>query len=381
MTTAKINMNTVMFGALAALVVSAGVTGANLARLGHAAFNTTSSGLVWGFPIVVYDYFLLTSTGLALVASLALVFGATNFYAVAKRCVWLALAGFVGGVAALFLELGHPLRALYATPLNFQFHSPLFWKVLFIGAYVILLLVTFNRIHKPGWDRGSARGIGLLMALAALGVTLIAGSVYGMMAMRPFWYGAEVSVVFLVESFLGGLAFAMFFTYLAHGFSQEGMPAKVRALFTGPLPLVFAAVIALHIVFVVSRAITGLWSNADGLQVWNHIARAPLFHFELWIGLLLPLILMAAPGMRAKAGSQALAAALVMLALFIGRYDYIIGGQMVPLFKGSWVPGLIRYVPSLTEWMILLLAISIANVVNAFGERSFNLEAQPADKG
>jgi molybdopterin-containing oxidoreductase family membrane subunit len=381
MATTKLNMNTMMLAALALLAVSGVVAGINLVGVGHAAFNTTSSGLVWGFPIVVYDYFLLTSTGLALVASLALVFGATDFYAVAKRCVWLALAGFIGGVAALFLELGHPLRALYATPLNFQYLSPLFWKVLFIGAYVILLVVTFSRIHRPGWDRGSVRGVGLATLIAALGVTLIAGSVYGMMAMRPFWHGGEVPVVFLVESFLGGLAFAMFFAYLAHGFSQAGMPDKLRALLVGPMPLLFAAVIALHIAFVLSRAITGLWSNADGLEVWNHIARSPLFHFELWVGLVLPLVLMALPGTRTKAGNQTLAAALVMLALFIGRYDYIIGGQLVPLFKGNWVPGLIQYAPSLTEWMILLAAIGIANVVNAYGERSFNLEAQPAERG
>jgi molybdopterin-containing oxidoreductase family membrane subunit len=64
-----------------------------------------------------------------------------------------------------------------------------------------------------------------------------------------------------------------------------------------------------------------------------------------------------------------------MVSLFISRYDYIMGGQLVPLFKGAWAPDLLRYVPSFTEWMLLLLAIFLANVVNAFGERVLGLSS------
>lgn len=34
--------------------------------LGRSVFDTTSYGVFWGLPIVAYDYFLLTSTGLTL---------------------------------------------------------------------------------------------------------------------------------------------------------------------------------------------------------------------------------------------------------------------------------------------------------------------------
>ena len=81
-------------------------------------------------PIIIYDYFLLTSTGLAMVAALTILFGGEAFRPIIKRTVWLALAGLAGGVAVLMLELGHPLLALWVIPTSFAFSSPLYWKML-----------------------------------------------------------------------------------------------------------------------------------------------------------------------------------------------------------------------------------------------------------
>jgi len=379
MTTATVvRPNTVLLVAAIGLLITGGLALSGLMGKGHAALNTNSLGMYWGLSIVVYDFFLLTSTGLAMVASIALVFGARDFAVVAKRCVWLAFAGLVGGVAVLALDLGHPMRALYAIPINFQTASPLFWKVLFVAAYVILLLMLFARLSKPGWTPQSVRGTALATLIAALGVTVIAGGVYGTMTMRPFWSSRDVSVAFLAESMLGGIAFTMFFTYLAYGFNQGAMTPRLKALFTTELPAIFAMAMVVHALFVGSRTVIGLYGNAEGLQVWQHIVRSPLFHIEVWVGLALPLVLMLMEGTRRSGIVQIVASLLVMNSLLISRYDYIIGGQMVPLLKGTWAPELLVYRPSLTEWMLLLTAILLANVVNAYGERSLGLSDEPA---
>ena len=97
---------------------------------------------------------------------------------------------------------------------------------------------------------------------------------------------------------------------------------------------------------------------------------------EVFIGLLLPLFLMLYPGTRTRPGIQILSALLVMNALLISRYEYIIGGQLVPLFKGSWAPELLTYTLSLTEWLLLLVAIFLSNAVNAFGELTLALDKE-----
>ncbi|MGC2857699.1 NrfD/PsrC family molybdoenzyme membrane anchor subunit [Novispirillum sp. DQ9] len=360
-------------------VVCVGFVLSTLGAQGHTAFNTNNDGMFWGLPIVVYDFFLLTSTGLAMTATVGLAMGLKDFAAIAKRCLWLALAGLAGGVLALFLELGHPFRALWAIPFSFQFQSPLYWKVLFVGAYVASLLVLLVKTSRPGWTIQSVRGTAIALLITALAVSMIAGSVFGMMVMRPFWFGGEIPVAFHVESMLGGLAFAVFFTYLAYGFDQSRMPARVQGLFRDRLPFAFSLIISLHAMFVGARTVSGLWTNADGLQVWDVIASSPLFYAEIFIGIALPLVLMLMPSMRAKGNVQILSAVLVMLALFAARYDFIIGGQMVAPFKGSWVDGLLSYTPSMTEWLLLLAAIFLANLVNAAGQRFLNLDQGPAD--
>jgi Ni/Fe-hydrogenase subunit HybB-like protein len=360
-----------LLGAVVGLVLSTGFVLYSLSEQGHAAFNTNSAGIVWGLPIIIYDYFLLTSAGLTMVASIGLVFGVREFEPIARRCFWLALSGLIGGVAVLFLELGYPLRALYAVPLSMQFASPLFWKVLLVGAYTVvllLLLFTMDATRREPSIPGTARPLGALAALLAGAITLVAGSVYGMMAMRPFWFGGEIPVTFLIESVMGAFAFAIFFTYFAYGFRPSRMPVEIRQLFAGPLGTWFAVMIALHFLFHSGRTVTGLWSNAEGMQVWGHMVASPWFHLALWGGIVLPFVLMAVTSLRRNPAIQIVASLLVMVALLVSRYEFIIGGQMVPLFKGSWAPGLLSYVPSATEWALLLVGLFLANSVFWFSE-------------
>jgi len=368
-------VNGVLMAAGLGLIVSAGVALMSLMSEGHAAFNSASSGVTWGLPVAVYVFFVLTSTGLTFVASLAMVFGFKEFYPIAKRCIWLALATLVAGFASLALELGHPLRMIWAIPLNFQYVSPLLWMGVFYAAYMVLLLLKFRKVNDGDWDSSGSRTLGVL----SFGTVVIAhatlGAVFGMMAMRPFWYGPMIPIYFLITAAMSGGAFAILITYVAYG-SQQAMPDKVRSLMTGAMPKVFAVVLGVALLATLSRIANGLWSNADGLQVWQMIVRSPWFWVEM-IAMVAAFYLMVSSGTRNQGTMQLGAALLAIVSLAIGRYEFVIGGQLVPLFKGSWVPGLIDYTPSTTEWMLVLMSVSITFVLYALGERMLNLSATP----
>ena len=363
----------VFWACLVGAIVTSGFVLSQTLTIGSAAFNTTNLGVFWGLPIVVYDTFLLASTGLVFIASLSLVFGFRQFDPIVKRCIWLALAGLVGAVAVLFMELPYPLRALLLSPVNLQFQSPLFWKILLVAVYTILLLALILRLQTVHQVR-EAKVLAIPTLLVAISIALVAGSVYGLMSMRPIWFGGDVPVVFLIESLVGGFAFTVFFTYLAYGFSTRDMPLDLQTLFGGDFGRLFAVVIGLHLLLHAGRAITGLWSNADGLQVWPHLVGQPLWHIGFWGGIVLPLAMMASHGLRQSPIVQIVASVLVLLGLLIARYEFIIGGQLVPLFKGSWAPDLLVYTPSLTEWVLFLAGIFVANVAYAFGDWQLDLE-------
>lgn len=367
--TAKGPVNTIVAAGLAGLILSLGLVLANLMSNGHASFNSGSDGVTWGLPVVTYVFFVLTSTGLTFVASLAMVFGFKEFYPIAKRCIWVAVVTLVAGFASLAFEIGHPFRMLWAIPLSFQYLSPLNWMGVFYAAYLGLLLLKFQKVNSGDWDSGSSRQLGIASFVAVVIAHGTLGGVFGSMAMRPMWYGGLVPIYFLLTAAVSGAAFAVLITYLTYG-DEGNMPAKVKALMTGAMPKVFAAVLAVVILSVVSRTVTGLWSNADGLQVWDHIVASPWYWIEL-------LLMVGAFFMLLKGGSPLVPSVMVIVSLFIGRYEFIISGQLVPLFKGSWVPGLISYTPSMTEWMLVLMAFSIVFAGWGLGERMLNLEAAP----
>ncbi|MFZ2300328.1 MAG: NrfD/PsrC family molybdoenzyme membrane anchor subunit [Gallionella sp.] len=368
----KGSVQTIMAAGVAALVVSLAITLYNLMSQGHASFNTGSSGVTWGLPVVTYVFFVLTSTGLTFVASLAMVFGFKEFYPIAKRCIWAAVVTLIAGFAALALEIGHPFRMLWAIPTGFQFLSPLNWMGLFYAVYLVLLLLKFQKVNANDWDSYGSRTLGVASFVAVIAAHGTLGGAFGALAMRPMWFGSMVPLYFLLTAALSGAAFAVLITYLTYG-SENSMPDKVKSLMTGAMPKVFATVLAVVILAVISRTVIGLWTNADGMQVWDHIVASPGYWIEL--------VFMVAAFFMLLNGSSAFAASImVIISLFIGRYEFVISGQLVPLFKGSWVPGLIDYTPSFTEWMIMLLAFSIAFAGWALGEKKLNLSAEPAAK-
>jgi len=345
------------------LVVSGGFVIWQLMSLGHAAYNTTSAGLMWGLPIVTYDFLLMSSCGAAMVGALGTALGVKDFEPLARRAVWIALALLVGGVAALMLELGHPLRSLYAIPLNFQVKAPLFWKMIAVTVYGLsLLALAFGWIAKAQARPGGAATVA---GLAALVVVITGALMFATLSMRPFWHSGEVPVMVLVEALLGGLAFTLLAAHLAGG--DDARAASQAARWVALLSFV-------TLLFVVGRAIVGLASNLDGLQVWNHVVASLPFWLQVAF-LLVALWLTGVAANRGSSGAQMLAMVLVIVALLAGKYEFVISGQLVPLFKGSWVHGLIAYSPSAAEWALLAMSAFLAYAVYAFGAARYRLGA------
>jgi molybdopterin-containing oxidoreductase family membrane subunit len=333
---------------------------------GHAAYNTTNNGVFWGFAIVVYDFLMMLSVGSAMVASLSTVLGLKEYDGLVRRCLWLALATLIGGVAVLFLELGYPLRALIASPTSFATASPLFWKIVLVGAYGIVLLVSCLSASQASGElpRGP---LAMLMFALAVAIALVAGSVYGLMSMRPMWVGSGTIVGFLIEAFVGGLALATLVTRLLGD-------SRTDELIGGRLGRLLLLGLVLHLALVGGRVLSGLYGNQEGLQVWTHFVNTPMFHVGFWGGIVLPLVMLAMPGTRTASTMQLLMAALVLVGLLIHHYEFIIGGQLVPQFKGSWARGLIDYRPSLAEWGLLAVGLFLSWLIYAIGAWRFGAE-------
>ena len=345
---------------------------------GHAAFNTSSDGVNWGMPIATYVFFALMSSGLTMIAALPMVFGFRQFYPIAKRCIWLSIVTLIAGFSVLAMELGHPFRMLWAIPTGMQVMSPMFWMGVFYTIDLVLLFIKFYLLWQDDWDSPLSHMVGALSFGAVILASGMLGLVFGSMVMRPMWYGSFTSIYFMLTAALTGAAAIVLAVYLTYGFSRERMPEPLKSMAEGDdLPKVFATLIGIALVMILTRFWTGLWSNLDGLEGFHHLVRTPLFHAELWLGLVLPFVLMLHPATNRKVGWQVTASILVLLAMEINRYEFIIGGQLVPMFKGNWVNSLNAYSPSATEWALTLMGWGIGFFLYALGERLFRLHAAP----
>jgi len=169
------------------------------------------------------------------------------------------------------------------------------------------------------------------------------------------------------------------FTYLSYGMKTDNMPKALRLDLEGPLPRLFLAMLGITLVLMLARMTTGLYANAPEVNlVWtDYLLASGWFHLALWGGLLLPFLLMLGRGLRRSPGLQVLAAVLVLVGVFIERFYFVVGGQVVPLFKGTWERDLVAYAPSFTEWTLALMGVAIVFALYALGERLFNLSEMP----
>lgn len=349
-----------------------------LVTVGHAAFNTSSDGVNWGMAISTYVFFALISSGLTMIASLGTVFGFKQFLPIAKRCIFLAIITLVAGFAVLALELGHPFRMIWAIPTGMQIMSPMFWMGVFYTIDLVLLIIKFYLMWQEDWDSGLSHLVGNLGFVAVILASGMLGLVFGSMAMRPMWYGSFTSIYYMLTAALCGAAAIVVTTYMAYGFDRSKMRPGLRALASGEeLPKIFATLIGITLVMFLTRFWVGLWSNLDGMEGFHLLVKTPLFHIELWLGLVVPFLMMMSPSLQTRMKPQMIAAFLVLGAMFINRYELIVGGQLVPMFKGTWAYSLAPYFPSATEWALTIMGFGITLALYALGEKLFILSDAP----
>jgi molybdopterin-containing oxidoreductase family membrane subunit len=360
------------------LALSLGFVFYQLMTIGHAAFNTSSDGVTWGSAIAVYAFFALTSSGLSFIAALSTVFGFDDFIPVAKRCIWLAIVALISAFSVLSLELGHPFRMIWAMPTGMQYHSPMFWMGVFYAIDLLLLLVKFYLMWKQDWHSRFSHFIGIAGFVAVILASGMLGLVFGSMAMRPMWFGSGTSLFFMISAAVSGAAALVVTVHLAYGLKVASMPPALHALAHGnALPKVFATLIGLTLVFLLTRLWVGLWTNLDGMEGFVYLLHSPWFHIEVWVCLALPFAMLLMPSLQNNPRAQLVAALLVQIGMFIERQVFILSGQNVPMFKGTWASMVTPYTPSAAEWALVAVGLSVMFLLYSLGERLFDLSALP----
>jgi molybdopterin-containing oxidoreductase family membrane subunit len=323
-------------------------------------------------------FLILAASGALNVASVASVFGRTDYKTLAPLSALLAIALLAGGLAVLVLDLGRPDRLMVA--MLHQNPSSIFaWNVLLytgfvavVGLYLWTMLVRRRNRHTEA--------AGVVALVWRLVLTTGTGSIFGFLAGRAAFHAAMMAPLFVAASLADGLA--VFILVLA-GLAALGGPAPDAALWRR-LGRLLGILAAASLYFAIVLHLTWLYAPGD-----RAVSRFLLLEGGVWpvlfwggqvlLGTVVPLWLL-----FRHEGREMVAAALVAFGGLCQLAVVLIGGQAFPrdILPGWQVQSAFgdgraaAYVPSVPEALLGLSGLAIALLLVLLGCRLLRILPQ-----
>lgn len=365
-----------VLAALGGLVTAVGLAAAlYMEHSGHVVTGMNNQ-VVWGMPHVFAIFLIVAASGVLNVASIGSVFGKVMYKARAPLSGLLALVMLAAGLMVIMLDLGRADRLVVAMT-HFNPTSVFGWNVILypgffaiVGLYLWTLMDRkMNPYYKPA---------GLAAFVWRLILTTGTGSIFGFLVARQAYQSAVIAPMFIIMSFAWGLAVFMIVQKSMYAWNGMSLHPAIRSRMKNLLGTFVAAVFY----FVLIYHLTNIYFARQTAFEQFILLSGGIFPTLFWggyifLGTLVPLLLLYVPDLSRLRGSVFLAAALVIVGAFSLLYVFIIGGQVYPLeiFPGmqvssSFFDGRIdSYSPSLPEFLLGFGGFGLAFTATAIGVR------------
>ena len=326
--------------------------------------------LVWTMPLAAYIFFSLTSSGLAFVSSIPIVFGIKRYEPLEKRTVFLELTVLMAGFVCLIMHMGSPLNVIYLL-LSPNLASPLWWLAMLYGVYLVVLLASFWRIQTAH----VSKTLSTLVFLVAIGTSTALGWLIGMPDARPAMNASFLTVYFPLTAFACGLAAVLLFS-LAYARPSANPSSAAQEDLYNEVAKVFGIVIGVTLILFIWRAIIGGVSSSEvELGAFKRMMQSLSFQTELWLGLVAPLVLMLMPSVRVTTWGKVLASLLLLVGMFAGRLEFILTAEIMPMGQmAEGLPEFVSYFPTISEVFVAIFGLAVMLLLYTLGERYFNLD-------
>jgi molybdopterin-containing oxidoreductase family membrane subunit len=336
---------------------------------GHIVTGMTNQ-IVWGLPHVFAVFMVVAASGALNVASMASVFGKTDYKPLAPLSGLLAIALLLGGLTVLMLDLGRPDRLIIAmTYYNFKsiFALNIFLYSGFMGFVIVYLWTMMERKMNQFTTLA-----GLFAFIWRMALTTGTGSIFGFLVARQAYDSALLAPLFIALSFSYGLAVFLLVLMVAY----KGSGRTIGDALMAKLARLQVIFISAGLYFVVIYYLTNLYFTRHHSFVRFIAIDGGIYTLLFWLGPVflggvLPLILLLHPRIGEMRSRIAACAALVVAGGFAQMYVTIIGGQAFPLviFPGhevssSFFDGVINtYAPSLPEWLLGFGGVAVVGLI------------------
>jgi Ni/Fe-hydrogenase subunit HybB-like protein len=318
----------------------------------------------WSLLIVVYPYLTGLVAGAFTVSSLYQVFGMQRFKPVAHFALLTSLCCMLIVPTPLLLHLGHPERAFNATITPhwtsafavFGYAASFYACLLILETWFVFRPHIVQQAQGNGPLRWMYRALSLwsydlsekamsydrkwIFALAVIGIPAAhglhgyVGFVFGSLKSREWWSSDLMPAVFLFSAIISGTALLIALYVLSCKLRRTpiDLPCLKGMAYTLWGFLMFALVLEgvefASLVYRGREGIDAIMQYVSGPLV------IPFFILQFGIGSLVPIVLLSYMIWRGTTGRALIAgvaasAVLVLLAVFMMRWNVVIGGQEI----------------------------------------------------
>lgn len=290
---------------------------------------TVPHGEAFGLSIAIYFYLTGLSAGSFIISTLAYGFGFEKFKPLGKVGVVIATVLLIAAPMFLLVHSGRPLRAWHLF-VYISGTSPISW-----GSFLLTLYPLNCIVYGYFMFRGNAKltklfgRIGIPLALMVHGYT---GFILSFAKAHVLWRTSMMPILFLTSAMVSGVAMMILVTIIKDRFFSEKGEVNTEIIYGLGKMLLWL------LVFDLFLSLSDLGIHYFGERESMETARlfltgafAPLFlGVETLMGKVIPLILVAAPRTR-NVAVFGFAAVLVMIGIFVMRYNVVLGGEYIPL--------------------------------------------------
>ncbi|MCG0278840.1 MAG: polysulfide reductase NrfD [Thermanaeromonas sp.] len=322
---------------------------------GHLAENY-GNYVTWGIWVSAYLYFISISVGSFLVGSVI---------KQTKRLSRLvALATCIGGLLAIWLDLGH-MERFYRALISPNFSSPMAWLVWLYTLYFIVLVWTnYVNFRKGEDEKSGVTSIGIVLVLA---VILSSSSLFALSIAKPLWNTAVLPLLFLGVAIASGAASLAILTSMLWPEDKTLLITLKRVILYS---LLLTAFLEFSEIFLAAKS---------GIPEHYEAARSLLagrYAWPFWLGVvvlafILPTVLLLplqSTGTKTVGGYISL-----LIGLFFLRFLFLVPPQSVTSLKGLENAVMeprysYSYFPSIGEWLVtvflcgLVIAVVLAGL-------------------
>jgi predicted membrane protein len=337
--------------------------------------------VAWTVLIVAYPYLTGLVAGAFTISSLYQVFGFQRLRPVAHLALLVSLCCMIVVPLPLLLHLGHPERAFNAmiTPhitsafAIFGYAAAFYIILLVLETWFVFrphivheaqhrkgLLVWFYRVLSLGsydlsekamqFDRKCIYALAIIGIPGAHGLHGYVGFVFGSLKSREWWSSDLMPAIFLFSAIISGTALMIMVYFVS---------CKIRKV-PIDLPCLKGMAYALWGFMMFTLLLEGVeftslvYRGREGVEVILEYVSTrlivPFFILQFGIGSVVPLLILTYMFWRGTAGRALVAgvtscAALVLLSVFLMRWNVVIGGQEI----SKTAKGLLTYHPPIFD--------------------------------